>query len=117
MTSMNDTRRYIALELSTVEGVTGYATMPDTPQAGDAWPTWVQTLPLTGCSNAVTWHVWVVMPDADYATVVDAEDPLVPALIDALAAVGTVVLAEPVQLAGSDPAGNLLPCIRVQVTT
>lgn len=110
-------REHLAEAVSAVNGCTGYRVMPDTPQAGDGWPSWVSATVLTGCSLTSVWHVWVVMANADHGTVVDAEDPIIPALAAACGEVGQVDLIEPVQLAGTDPAGNLLPCVRVQVTT
>ncbi|GIG64260.1 hypothetical protein [Phytomonospora endophytica] len=113
------TRQAIANALSSVDGITGYGHMPDTPAPFDGWPEWVQTVPRGGCADgaAITWHALVVLPAADSTTAIDAADPLVASLLDALTEVGTVELIDPVQIAGTDTAGNLVPGLRIRLTT
>lgn len=112
---MNPQRKAIADAMSRVDGVTGYEVMPDVIAPGAAWPQWTQTIPRTACSSDVTWYVLVALPP-DTASAIEAADSLVDAVMSALTDLGTVELAEPVELAGTDPAGNLVPALRVRVT-
>lgn len=110
------TRDDLTAAAGTVAGVTAYRITPDVISPGDAWPSWVNSVRLNQCATQSTWYVWVAVANADHGTAVDAEDPLIDPLIEALTDVGTVTLAEPVQLAGTDASGNLLPCLRFTIT-
>lgn len=55
------TRQAIATALSTVTGVTGYASRPDVLSEGDGWPQWAGEV----YPGTQQWNVLVVLPADD----------------------------------------------------
>jgi len=112
-----DTRTSIVDALDSVDGLTGYRTVPDQATAGAAWPRWVQTTydgPL--CSLAKDQYDVLVTLPADYvAQTVDQGDGYRDTVAMALLAVGHVQYAEPVQITFDD--NQVMPGLRLRLTT
>lgn len=92
-------RADIAVTLSTVDGITGFAKAPDAPQAGDAWPLWRGMARENGTGLFVNaWDVLVVVP-GDAVSASDFADDHSDALIGALSSLLFVTSCDPEKLA------------------
>jgi hypothetical protein len=113
------TRDAIAAALSTVDGVVGSPAPPDVVTHGSAWPTWVQAATGTYCTLTDTWHVFVVLPNANAAATVEGSDQLVDAVWGVLLDIGEVSVVDAATITPADPAGagQSLPALRYTLTT
>lgn len=94
-------RQAILDALATVPGVIPYATMPDTPMPGAAWPVWSESRYGPGklCRPlAHTYEIRVILPAGWLPETVDAADGLVVLLSAALSQVGSLENVTPVQI-------------------
>lgn len=76
------TRQAIADALSTVAGIHGYPSKPDSVSEGDGWPQWRGQTPRAGTFE-VTWAVLIVLPSTWESADAFADEIAVP-LVDAL---------------------------------
>ena len=97
-------RETIAAALSTVAGVTGYATRPDILSSGDAYPLVDTMLRGPGAAFETRWRVIVILAGDEYDAI-DQLDSLAPAITEALAAVAFVDSVTPIAVSTS--AGDL----------
>ncbi len=86
---------------------------PPTPVAYDCWPVWQATRPVTMCGYEIDWTVFVALPGPDAQTWVANGDPLVAAVLAALADVD-VQRVEPVQLPVTE--GQAMPALQLTLT-
>ena len=109
-------RAAIVTALQGIDGVQAHATLPDTPVAFDAFPRWALTNYTGGRIGVLPVHeydVLVVLPAGYEPDTVHQGDVLLETIATALAQVGTVRQADPVQLALQNGSG--LPALRVRV--
>lgn len=113
------TRQRIADALGGVSGINADIAPPDVLAPGAAWPAWVSATrgTYTGLTN--TWHVLVVLPNANMQQTVEGADPLVDAIWAALLDVGDVSIVEAAMLTQTDPGGvgQATPGLRFTMTT
>ncbi|MBM0274132.1 hypothetical protein [Micromonospora tarensis] len=98
-------RAAIAAVLSTIDGVTGYASRPSVLAAGDAWPLLGPLDRASGYSFTATWRVFVIIP-SDEVKASEWLDAHVDELVEALLPVGFVDQILPVAV--TTEAGDLL---------
>lgn len=111
-------RQAVVDALATVPGLTATASMPDTPDAGAAWPVWAESRYRDGKLShplAHTYEVRVVLTAAYHPDTVDAADGLVELVCRALSKVGTVDVAQPAQLV-FETNQSTMPGLLVRVT-
>lgn len=77
------TRAELAAQLSTVEGVTGYAKRPKITKPGDAWPLLGSFGNRSGGAFEVTWRVIVILGN-DESSAIDKAEALLPELAEAI---------------------------------
>ena len=77
------TRAELAAQLTTVDGVTGYAKRPKILKPGDAWPLLGSVGDRSGSAFMVTWRVIVVLGN-DEAAAIDLAEALIPELFSAI---------------------------------
>lgn len=114
--SAQEARAAIVSALQGVAGVQAHPTIPDAPVAFDAFPRWALTNYTGGRIGVLPVHeydVLVVLPAGYEADTVAQGDALLEGIAAALATVGTVRQADPVQLALQNGTG--LPALRVRV--
>ena len=92
--SFESTRAELAAQLSTVEGVKGYAKRPKIIKPGDAWPLFGSFGNRSGGAFQVTWRVIVILGN-DEAAAIDKAEALLPELAEALDSVAYVDGGEP----------------------
>ena len=109
-------RARVVEALATVESINAHPSAPDAPVAGDAWPVWViaNTTGKLALALVNSYDVLVILPAGYSATTVEQADGLVPMLVAALAKVGTVPTAEPVQIQVAD--SSTMPGLRIRIT-
>lgn len=90
---------------------------PDVLHPGAAWPQWVRSTVLTGCSIERTWWVLVVLPAGSPAATDQRAEDLTPPLLDALLELGVVEVVEPVDLLVQDATGGAVPALRFTLRT
>lgn len=94
------TRADLTAQLSTVEGVTGYAKRPKVIKPGDAWPLLGSVGNRSALAFQATWRVIVALGN-DEATAIDKAEALLPELVEAIDPVayvdGAVPFAVPTQ--------------------
>lgn len=107
-------RQLIADALSSVDGVTGSALPPSTPNPGAAWPQAVADgrVRINDYAADVTYWVWIVLPATGQAAEL-AYDELVWQVEDALDELGRVVSSGPYPLPVGPGAPDTVPAIRV----
>ncbi len=98
--SLNTYRAQVAVSLSTVDGVTGYARRPKATPVGAAWPLLASLDRGPGFTFAASWRVRVMLPQ-DEGAASDWIDGHATALAEALEPVGFVDRIEPVIIATS----------------
>lgn len=101
--SLVGTREAIAIALSTVTDVRGFAYRASTPMPGDAWPLLGELERADGLSFSVNWKVMVFLPQGELAAS-DWIDSHYDAIVDALEPIGYVERLSPVVVSTS--AGN-----------
>jgi hypothetical protein len=104
--------------LATIDGLTATPSMPDTPDAGSAWPVWSESRYRDGKLShplAHTYEVRVILPAAYHPDTVDAADGLIEQVCNALSKVGTVDVANPVSLVFEQNQTSM-PGLSVRVT-
>lgn len=92
-------RQAVVDALATVDGLTPTPAMPDSPQAGSAWPVWVESRYRAGKLSrpfVPTYEVRVILPAAYHPDTVEAGELLADQVAAALSKVGDVDVAEPV---------------------
>jgi hypothetical protein len=94
MTNATD-RAAIVDALKTVAELAVYPTMPDTPTANAAWPAWSSSAPLNWCANRSEWFVFVIVPNGNAGSTVDAADTVMEDVVAALVTIGKVTRWEP----------------------
>ena len=92
--SFETTRAELAAQLSTVDGVTGYAKRPKILKPGDAYPLLGSIGDRSGNMFQATWRLIVVLGN-DEAKALDKAEALFPELADAIDPVAYVDGAEP----------------------
>lgn len=109
----------IADALDDVDGLAGSPTVPETIAPGAAWPVWVSTRYLnmrTDGPRETKWRAFVALPNASSATPIEAADPLIEAVGNALSSIGLRIdLIEPVRSEAS-PEGASIPLLRYSLT-
>jgi hypothetical protein len=118
-TGIGAARQLVMDALATIPGLTVYATMPDVPMAGAAWPVWAEcayglgkmTRPLTHA-----YEVRVILPQGWTPETVDVADGLVEQLATALSRLGPLEWVRPVQITFSNNASNAMPGLNARVT-
>jgi hypothetical protein len=111
-------RQAVVDVLATIDGLTPTLAMPDTPDAGAAWPVWAESRYRDGKLSrplAHTYDVRVVLPAAYHPDTVDAADGLVEQVCAALSKVGNVDTAGPV-LVVFEQNQTAMPGLSVRVT-
>lgn len=103
-------RDSIAAALSTVDGVTGYASRPTAIAPGAAWPLLAAVEHGPGAAFSATWRVLLVLA-GDERTAAEQIDAILPDTVAALSPVLYVDRAEPVNL--DTEAG---PMLALQIT-
>jgi hypothetical protein len=92
--------------------------MPDTPDAGAAWPVWAESRYTGGKLSRPlthTYEVRVILPAAYHPDTVDAADGLVEQVCAALSKIGAVDVAQPVSIVFEQNATQM-PGLLVRVT-
>ena len=116
---MTRTRADIAAALNGVDGLTGVEVVPSTITAGLAWPVWVSTRFLNMRPDGpreTRWRAFAALPAGSSATSVDASDPLIEAVGNALSAIGLRIdLIEPVRSEATE-GGAAIPLLRFTLT-
>ena len=92
--SFEATREELAAQLSTVEGVKGYAKRPTILTPGDAWPLLGSIGDRSGAAFQVTWRVIVIL-GKDEAAAIDKAEALLPELFEAIDPVAYVDGGQP----------------------
>lgn len=111
-------RADIAAALSTVPGITGMVSPPVSPVAGDAWPVWARSEIVTmGRGWATTWDVWVILPNSTTADTIDAADPLIDPVGNALSRVGAVLGVQPDRVLAQANTSNAAPALHFTLQT
>jgi hypothetical protein len=105
-----------ALNAATIPGVTAQPMPPEVHQPGMAYPVWRSSVPLASGAEA-TFDLFVVLPAGSPAATIDAADPIVDDVADALLGVGVVTLYGPVTLATDMSGSAELPALRFTLTT
>jgi hypothetical protein len=110
-------RAELVAALDAVDGLTGYAVVPDTATAGAAWPKWVQsTYAGKLCELRVdVWEIYAVLPANYLEETADQGDQLRDVLAPVLLDLGRVEYVEPVAIGFSD--NQYMPGLRVRLTT
>lgn len=112
------TRADIAAALSGVDGIRGLVAPPVTPQPLDAWPVWSHSeLISMGRGWATTWDVWVVLPNATTEETIEAADPLVDPVGNALAHLGAVLTVAPGRTLAQSNTTNAVPALKYTLQT
>lgn len=91
-------RAAVVAALATIEGITPSPSMPDTPDAGTAWPVWVESRYRAGKLSrpfVPTYEVLVIAPAAYHPDTVEAGEVFAEDVAAALSTVGTVDVCEP----------------------
>lgn len=88
------TRAELAAQLSTVDGVTGYAKRPKIIKPGDGWPLLGSIGDRSGSAWQATWRVIVILGNEE-AAAIDKAEVLLPELLEALDPVAYVDGAAP----------------------
>jgi len=111
-------RADIAAALGTVDGITAHQAPPVTPQPLDAWPVWSHSeLATLGRGWSTTWDVWVVLPNATTEETIDAADPLVDPVGNALAHLGAVLTVAPGRTLAQSNTTNAVPALKYTLQT
>ena len=92
--SFETTRAELAAQLTTVDGVTGYAKRPKIIKPGDAWPLFGSANRGPGLAFEATWRIIVVLGN-DEAAAIDKAEALLPELAEAIEPVAYVDGAQP----------------------
>lgn len=108
------TRQDIADALDAVDGVTGVPVPPAHLAPFVAWPAWQSTTWVNDCARDVTWFVFVALPAPGNGAAIEAGDPLIEAVGDALWMLGRVVIVQPVRVTTGTP-GDDTPALRFQL--
>jgi hypothetical protein len=116
VTAPADTRAAIVAALSGVAGLVASTSVPDAPVAGSAWPTWVQSTfsGYLGSPGVPAYDVYVLLPAGYRQETVEQGDSLLAQVVTALWPIGTVELAEPVQVRFSNQ--THMPGLRIRLT-
>ena len=112
-------RADIAAALSAVDGLTGYPSRPDNVVAGTAWPEWVSRRWLNqpaGGARANQWRAYVALPNATAGGTIDAADPLIEEVGQALTDLGFRVEAAESWSAAAPGTPEALPALRYTLT-
>jgi hypothetical protein len=115
--AVSATRQLVLDALATIPSLVPLSTMPDTPMAGAAWPVWAESRYGTGKLSRPlthTYEVRVVLPAGWLPETVDVADGLIDELCSALSTVGTLDVANPVQIQFDN--ATSMPGINVRVT-
>lgn len=102
--------------LETVDGLTVHPTAPDNPTAFDAFPRWALTNYTGGRLTWIAVHEYdalVVLPGGYEPDTVAEGDSLLDRVASALATVGVVRNADPIQLTFNS--GTAMPALRLRV--
>lgn len=87
-------------------------TQPSVVTTWSAWPVWSSTSWINRCVRQTRWFVFVVLPSADQSSTIEAGDPLIEDVGDAMTAIQlTVDLVEPVRLV-LEPGQAGVPALR-----
>lgn len=105
-----------AVNAAAIPGVTAQPIPPDVHQPGMAYPVWRQSAPMAS-GWEVSWDLFVVLPAGYTAATIDASDPIVDLVGDALLSIGVVTVAAPVTLATTPDGSAVLPALRFNLTT
>lgn len=111
-------RQAVVDALATIDGLTPTLAMPDTPDAGSAWPVWAESRYRDGKLSRPlthTYEVRVILPAAYHPDTVDASDGLVDQVCTALSKVGNVDVAQPVSVV-FEQNQTAMPGLLVRVT-
>ncbi len=112
-------RAAIAAALSAVDGLTGSETKPDVVTAGAAWPEWVSRRWMNQQADGyrtTSWRVFVALPNATPGGTIDAGDPLIESVGQALTNLDLrVELVESWAATTSDGSASL-PALRYTLT-
>jgi hypothetical protein len=109
-------RAAIAAALDAVPGVTAYSSAPDNPHEFDAFPRWAFTNYTGGKMRRLAVHEYdalVILPAGYEPDTVAQGDTLLDAVAIALAVVGEVRTADPIQITYGPGVG--MPALRVRV--
>jgi hypothetical protein len=115
---MLSARDAVVEALATVPELQPFATMPDTPVAGAAWPVWAESHYRGGkLAHPVvhTYDVRVLLPSGYHPDTVDAADGLIEEVMAALSKCGTVETVGPV-LVVFETNQSTMPGITARVT-
>lgn len=104
-------RATITDALKTVPELSATPTTPDVVTAFTAWPAWSQTTWRAACVTESEWFVFLILPNTDTPTTVDAADDVMEAVSDALWRVAKVVRREPWRLP-MEPGQQTVPVVR-----
>lgn len=114
---MTTWRERIASALKPITEIDVTALPPEVVSMGSAWPAWSSAEPSAYGGPLQTWAVLVALPNADMQDTVEASDPLVTKIMNALTAtIGEVLRVEPITIATSDGA-DPVPGLRFTLTT
>jgi hypothetical protein len=107
-------RAAIVDALKTVPTLAVSATTPTTVTAFTAWPSWSSTSWVNWCTTRSEWFVFVVMPNGDAESTVDAADGVMDAVADALWSIAKVVRREPWRIP-IEPGQQTVPVVRFTI--
>lgn len=110
MTNATD-RAVILGALTSVPELAATSTTPDVVAPFTAWPAWSQTSWRSQCVTESEWFVFVILPNADAPTTVDAVDAVMEATSAALWAVAKIERAEPWRIP-LEPGQQTVPVVR-----